>query len=80
VSESKCSSCGAEIIWTVTAAGKRMPVDAAPIGKVTVLRTNPADALTPLSRQVYHFVSHFATCPNAHQHRSVRPAAAKDPA
>lgn len=80
MSASRCSSCGAEIIWTVTAAGKRMPVDSAPVGKVTVLRTNAADALTPLSRQVDHFVSHFATCPNAQQHRSVRPAAEKGPA
>lgn len=23
----KCRSCGADIIWTVTEAGKRMPVD-----------------------------------------------------
>jgi hypothetical protein len=73
VSEAKCSSCGAAIIWTVTAAGKRMPVDAAPVGKVTVLRTNPADAITPLSRQVDHFVSHFATCKFAERHRSAPP-------
>lgn len=26
----RCDTCGARIIWTVTAAGRRMPVDADP--------------------------------------------------
>lgn len=50
-----------------------MPVDAKPTGKAVVLRTNPVDALTPFSRVVDTFVSHFATCPNASRHRSVPP-------
>lgn len=69
----KCTSCGAEILWTITAKGARMPVDAKPTGKAVVLRTNPVDALTPFSRVVDTFVSHFATCPNASRHRSVPP-------
>jgi hypothetical protein len=44
-----CRSCGADIWWIVTAAGKKMPVD--------------ADG-----------TSHFATCPNAAQHRKARGA------
>lgn len=67
-----CSSCGAEIIWTVTAAGKRMPVDAKPEKRVAI-RPNDSDPLTPLSRVVDVFVSHFATCPNAARHRSAPP-------
>lgn len=72
-SADKCTSCGADIIWTVTAAGKRMPVDAKPTGKAVVLRTNNIDPLTPLSRVVDAFVSHFATCPNAARHRTTPP-------
>ena len=26
----QCRSCGADVIWIITEAGKRMPVDAAP--------------------------------------------------
>jgi len=68
----KCSSCGAEIVWTLTAAGKRMPVDAKPEKRIAI-RPNPADPLTPLSRVVDVFVSHFATCPHADRHRSSAP-------
>lgn len=68
-----CSSCGAEILWTITANGARMPVDVKPTGKAVVLRTNPGDALTPYSRVVDAFVSHFATCPQAARHRSAPP-------
>lgn len=64
-----CRSCGAKIIWSVTEAGKRMPVDAEPAGKVTVLVRNPEDPATPFSKVREHFVSHFATCPNAQSHR-----------
>jgi len=71
-----CSSCGAEIIWTVTVAGKRMPVDAKPEKRV-VLKQNEGDPLTPLSRVVDTFISHFATCPHAARHRSTPP---KEPA
>jgi hypothetical protein len=40
-------SCGAQIAWITTEAGKKMPVN--------------ADG-----------ISHFATCPQANQHRSPR--------
>jgi hypothetical protein len=67
-----CSSCGAEIIWTVTEAGRRMPIDAKPEKRV-VLRKQENDPLTPLARVVDTFISHFATCPNAARHRSAPP-------
>lgn len=67
--KARCSSCQAEILWTVTENGKRMPVDAKPIGKVTVLVRNPENAETPISKQREHFISHFATCPHAQRHR-----------
>lgn len=57
-----CRSCGAPLIWGLTAAGKRMPVDA----------TDPL--LAPIARVVDTYVSHFATCPKAAEHRQPRPA------
>jgi hypothetical protein len=74
VSTAVCSSCGAEILWTVTEAGRRMPVDAKPEKRV-VLKVNDSDPLTPLSRVTDTFISHFATCPNAQRHRSAPPKA-----
>lgn len=64
-----CSSCGKNILWTVTEAGNRMPVDAEPTGKATVLVRNPADPETPISKQRDVYISHFATCPNSAPHR-----------
>ncbi len=55
-----CRSCDAPIHWIITAANKRMPVDAAPF-----------EAALPGSDTMHQ--SHFATCPNAAQHR--KPAA-----
>lgn len=75
-----CRSCGASILWTVTEAGRRMPVDAEPIGKVTVLVRNPDDPATPISRQRDHYISHFATCPSAAAHRNKTKPAGQDPA
>lgn len=82
-----CRSCGALIRWAVTASGRRMPVDAEPHehgnvvlevmsephpAKQTTLRAlviAPADVVAD---EVLRFRSHFATCPNARQHRSRR--------
>jgi hypothetical protein len=68
--KARCTSCQAEILWTVTEAGKRMPVDATPAGKVTVLVKNPDGSDTPVSKSRDHYVSHFATCPSAAKHRA----------
>lgn len=53
----RCRSCRAKIIWFKTDAGKNMPVDADTV--------EADDDELDLSRHV----SHFATCPNANQHR-----------
>ncbi|KKK70334.1 hypothetical protein LCGC14_2925040 [marine sediment metagenome] len=55
-----CSSCGADIVWGKTKAGKRIPLDAAPIGGLMNEETGEVMRL----RQ-----THFATCPNAKEHR-----------
>lgn len=78
---SRCRSCNAEIKWIQMTTGKRMPVDAAPISyRIAVPGSTGAKTLiTPEGKVVSAFfdpgskligyVSHFATCPNANQHR-----------
>lgn len=79
-----CRSCGAEIVWTITGTGKRMPIDAYPAddGNLFVF-VRPG--MTPESESVAsdsprarehaalgdapRFRSHFATCPDAVAHR-----------
>ena len=55
----KCRSCDEYIVWVKTQAGKNMPVD--------------ADSFDEGDELVYDaergHISHFATCPNADQHR-----------
>lgn len=75
-----CTSCQADIVWCVTDAGKRIPVDALPApggnlrlideGQVTraVVAGAGIDLFDPTDTGVRH-VSHFATCPNAAEHR-----------
>lgn len=79
----RCRSCGAEIIWVKTVAGKSMPIDATPsdVGTVQIL---PGQTCTVLSKAdaakvrdmnnklentTTLYVSHFATCVNAASHR-----------
>ena len=76
-----CKSCGAEIVWArSSASGKPFPVDAEPTdtgnvrlekGKATVLSRGQLQELSPLERGTLH-LSHFATCPNARDHRTRR--------
>ena len=68
-----CKSCGARIMWCITSTGKRMPVDARESfrGNLT-LEPQPDGEL--LARYVEAgtgtHTSHFATCPNAAEHRN----------
>lgn len=70
-----CGSCPAKIIWTVTAKGKRMPVDAEPVlnGNIDVLPGDPptSNYLTPFA-DMKAYVSHFVTCPSAQKYRKAR--------
>lgn len=75
----RCRSCAAPIRWVVTQKGNRMPVDAEPDlerGNVLVDNFGNAVYLTAEQRQRYIekggkklYLSHFASCPNASQHR-----------
>jgi hypothetical protein len=55
---SRCKSCGEYIVWVKTEAGNNMPVD--------------ADSFEEGDERIFDkdkHISHFATCPNADQHR-----------
>lgn len=58
----RCSSCGADIVWFRTKAGKRMPVDE------SSTQPNDAEHMLDLKRHI----SHFATCPEANKWRKPR--------
>lgn len=77
-----CGSCQAPILWAVVeASGRRMPLDPHPVpgGNVEGLeRSDPATGapLVHVLRKVdigtpgaTRYKSHFATCPNARDHR-----------
>lgn len=81
----RCRSCQAEIVWTLTALGRKMPVDVETNldGNVLVERVHGErtprstvfvpGALKPHDRPGrLQTTSHFSTCPNAHHHRTRR--------
>lgn len=81
----RCRSCCAPVLWTITEAGERMPVDPDPVADgnlVLSVRLAGTDAEHLRSRafaplfdrhlQAHRFRSHFASCPNADQHRGPR--------
>lgn len=57
-----CRSCGAAITWVEMESGKRMPLDL-PEKRVVIVPS------TGKGRVMDAHTSHFATCPNAAQHR-----------
>ena len=62
----RCRSCDAPIAWATTPSGRKMPLSAAPAGNVT-LRSDGVAVVVAAGEGSY--VSHFATCPQAAQHR-----------
>ena len=69
----KCRSCGASIVWVVTdPGGMRMPVDAKAEKRFVLDPLAERLGATPSARLEETYVSHFATCPNAAQHRKPR--------
>jgi hypothetical protein len=76
-----CRSCFAPIVWVELPSGKRLPLDpsAAPgRGNVRVGDNRKAAVLSGPSLAIARerneplFISHFATCSHAAQHRSPR--------
>lgn len=79
--QSRCRSCGRPIVWGITPNGKRMPLDAewedvGVPGKTWVFEgdTERVRAYEPLfdTGVTEHFEPHWASCPQADQHRSQR--------
>ena len=74
----KCKSCGADIIWIKTKNGRSTPCDAKPIpfresfsGGMKLV-TKAGDVVPGNydgTSDDFAYISHFATCPNADQHR-----------
>lgn len=81
VPSARCTSCQAEIVWTVTVTGTRMPVDLAPYatGNVrldldgfTIRATVTPDATPDMfdpTDSGFRYLSHFATCAHADEWR-----------
>jgi hypothetical protein len=62
---SYCKTCGAKIMWVTTKDGKNMPLDTPGEPRIVLDEKNVAHV-------VRTFISHFATCPEADQHRKKR--------
>lgn len=78
---SPCASCGAPVVWTITKAGKRMPVDAerVPNGNILLYEVGAEihcqvglQVQTDRAYRLGRFVSHYATCPQADSWRGKR--------
>lgn len=65
-----CRSCGAPIKWVKTAKGKNMPLDLKSEEKRIVVVG--AGAKGEFGYIVDTYLSHFATCPQANEHRKPR--------
>jgi hypothetical protein len=73
-----CTSCQAIVLWAKTPTGAKMPVNPEPdpTGNI-VLSEGPKPSDWPLATVTHmsqapdkpRYKSHFATCPNAKQHR-----------
>jgi len=74
---SRCRSCGAEILWARSRGGKRVPLDADPTMRGNVVLTDDGEAIVlnqaDADQHRRHggtlYLAHFATCPEAAQHR-----------
>lgn len=58
---SRCRSCGAEVTWAKTEAGKNMPIERADDGNLTYDAANGSVLHDPDGG----WISHFATCGQA---------------
>jgi hypothetical protein len=68
-------------MWATTTNGRRIPLDVAPVpdGNIVLTYPSPGTALAIVvdpAQQIIgdgpRYRSHFATCPNADQHRKER--------
>jgi hypothetical protein len=69
---SQCQSCGAVITFAELLSGKTMPFNGRAVGSATPSLLTGPRALEDIDTTRHP--SHFATCPNARQHRRNRTA------
>lgn len=79
--QSTCRSCNAPIYWAKwPETGKNVPIDAAPSPTGNLAVSKPPTGLVvahwrpDLHASHPRRTSHFATCPNAAEHRKPRPS------
>lgn len=65
---SKCRSCGSDIVWVVTPAGKNMPLDAMSTS-MWLIQEEGAQQGSPRARLVQVRTPHWASCPHAAEWR-----------
>lgn len=73
---SKCKSCGADIIWIKTPAGKVMPCDPTRVRYIeksetaSIVKSNGEVSKCELILATgLGYIPHWATCPDADRHR-----------
>ncbi len=70
MTERPCRSCGAPIIWLANRkTGKLAPIDVASKEKRIVVVEKPTATAEDTYFMADTYISHFANCPNAAQHR-----------
>lgn len=72
-----CKTCGAQIIWARTQAGTPIPIDtqASVAGKFILVDVAPDRVEAHPAPDCFvglRFDTHFATCPDADEHRKPR--------
>jgi hypothetical protein len=86
MAEATCRACGARMVWTRTAAGKAMPLDAEPHpdGNVRLLPDGSCEVLSAPDLEAQRareslggpflalYRSHFASCPQASRFRRAK--------
>jgi len=77
----RCRSCGAAIIWTLSAKNtKRLPVNAQPVpqGNLELTIDHQGDLISSVVEnklELHLYLAHFATCPQGNNWRSRKPKA-----
>jgi hypothetical protein len=65
-----CRSCDAPIDWAFTEKGKRIPLDRTTTSSMVAnIVLDPDGTARVVAAGTGERISHFATCPNAGQHR-----------
>lgn len=67
---STCKTCKAPIRWAMTETGERMPLDEKPLSQFTLEERWVRGTLLVVAVSATVYQPHFATCPDADQHRA----------